>query len=465
MDTVITSAAVSLIKREEPRLVAATGLIFQALLTQGSPTERSIDQVLLSQRGGIWGDEVTDADGTPVLRSTNMRGPKVDVTSPAWIRLSEKEIDKCRLQTGDILVTKSSGSSDLVGKASLFVHPGDDKDYLFSNFVLRLRPDESKVMPEYLAWFLRSPQSLAWRFASQQNAVGLRNLQTKQFLNQQIPVPDSRGQQSVVEYLNQLEANNYPNQELDIKELAGIGSTVTKIEFLTTRINETKQLRKNIHADMDSLLVAMAHRNDLSDEEKTKQGWERAALGEVLTQVSDPVPVEPGCEYPHFGIYSFAKGLFQKAPLLGDEIKATKLYRVHEGQFIYGRLNAYEGAFAVVGPDFNGGHVSNEFPAFECDRHRVLPEFLRAHFSTPAVWEKLKRSVTGIGGGAGNRRIRLKEATLLSAEIWLPPIDQQHKIALTAERLTSVRRSRGAAGLKLDALLPSILDQAFKGEL
>lgn len=240
---------------------------------------------------------------------------------------------------------------------------------------------------------------------------------------------------------------------------------VAKIESLATKIDEAKQLRQAIQANMDLLLVAMAHRTDLSDEEKTAQGWQRTALDEVLTKFSDPVAVEPGGEYPHFGIYSFAKGLFKKAPLLGDEIKATKLYRVHEGLFIYGRLNAYEGAFAVVDADYDGCHVSNEFPAFECDKHRILPEFLLAYFSTPAVWEALRRKVTGIGGGAGNRRIRLKESILLSDHIWLPPMAWQRKIKSIAEKLAASKTDWDLVGLELDALLPAILNRAFKGEL
>ncbi len=240
---------------------------------------------------------------------------------------------------------------------------------------------------------------------------------------------------------------------------------VAKIESLAAKIDQARQLRQAIRTDMDSLLVAMAHRNDLTDDEKLAQGWKRVALGEVLTQVFDPVEVEPGKEYPHFGIYSFAKGLFKKAPLSGDEIKASKLYRVREGQFIYGRLNAYEGAFAIIGKDYDQHHVSNEFPAFACVTDRILPEFMLAYFSTPVVWEAIKRKVTGIGGGAGNRRIRLKEDVLLSDEIWLPPIRWQQKIKTTTEQLAIAKQDRESAGLQLDALLPAILDRAFRGEL
>ena len=216
---------------------------------------------------------------------------------------------------------------------------------------------------------------------------------------------------------------------------------------------------------MDALFVAMAHRNDLSEKEKLAQGWVKTALEELLTKVSDPVQVEPGKEYPHFGIYSFARGLFKKAPLLGDEIKASKLYRVREGQFIYGRLNAYEGAFAVINKEIDGHHVSNEFPAFECNAERVRPEFLLAYFSTPSVWEGLKRKVTGIGGGAGNRRIRLKENVLLAEGIWLPPIEWQRNIKATSDKLSKLKKDHDSVNIQLEALLPSILDKAFKGDL
>lgn len=185
----------------------------------------------------------------------------------------------------------------------------------------------------------------------------------------------------------------------------------------------------------------------------------------MLTQVSDPVKVEPGNEYPHFGIYSFGRGLFRKASLLGDEIKASKLYRVREGQLVYGRLNAYEGAFAIVSADYDNHYVSNEFPVFSCMPSKALPEFLFAYFSTPAVWAAFKRKVTGIGGGAGNRRIRLKESVFLSDEIWLPPIEWQQRIKRTAEQLVAAKQERDAIDRKLDALLPAILDRAFKGEL
>jgi type I restriction enzyme, S subunit len=240
---------------------------------------------------------------------------------------------------------------------------------------------------------------------------------------------------------------------------------VRKIDAIAARLAAARRLRQEIQNDFSALLVAMSHRNDLSPDEKRKDGWQHVALGEFLRQSAEEVAVVPGQTYPHFGIYSFAKGLFRKADLSGDEVKAPRLYPVSYGQFIYGRLNAYEGAFGMVSKEFDGSHVSSEFPAFDCDQDRVLPEFLLAYFSAPAVWETLKRQVTGIGGGAGNRRIRLKEQVFLAHRLWLPPIDYQQRIQAVASRLGDAQAVRAGTDAEFDALLPAVLDKAFKGEL
>lgn len=337
-----------------------------------------------------------------------------------------------RVAVGDIIVNKiwaRNGSVGVVDEAMAGCHCSGE-------FPLFL-PVPDELDHKWFYWITKAPWF--WNSCDEKSrgTSGKNRIKPHKFLEIIIPLPPLEEQRRII----------------------------AKIESLASRIEETKQLRQSIQADMDSLLVAMAHRNDLSDDEKQAQGWKRTALGDVLTQVVDPVKVEPGQEYPHFGVYSFAKGLFSKPPLIGGEIKASNLYRVREGQFIYGRLNAYEGAFAIIGRQYDQHYVSNEFPIFSCAPDRVLPEFLLAYFSTPAVWEALKRKVTGIGGGAGNRRIRLKESLFLADEIWLPPMAWQQKIKQTGNWLAGIRQTYADTQPELDALLPSILDRAFKGEL
>lgn len=297
--------------------------------------------------------------------------------------------------------------------------------------------DPEKLDVEYLNWLSKTPWFIDACKKVSEGTTNRVRLKEQQFLGIEIFLPELSEQRRIV----------------------------SRIRFLSAKVREVTNLRNSVQGDIAALLVAMSHRNDLNDEEKVSQGWQRVVLSSVLRQVSESVDVEPGEEYPHFGIYSFAKGLFKKTSLLGDEIKAKKLYRVRKGQFAYGRLNAYEGAFAVIGDDYDGFHVSNEFPTFECNLDCVLPEFMLAYFSAPVVWETLKRKVTGIGGVAGNRRIRLKERDLLSEEIWLPPMIWQNEIKSVMEKLETFQNDQKSVELELNALSSSILEWAFKGEL
>ncbi|MCB1093508.1 MAG: restriction endonuclease subunit S, partial [Verrucomicrobiae bacterium] len=66
-------------------------------------------------------------------------------------------------------------------------------------------------------------------------------------------------------------------------------------------------------------------------------------------------------------------------------------------------------------------------------------------------------------------RVRLKEDRFLALEIPLPPLPEQRRIvaeldALQAE-VDALKRLQSETAAELDALLPAILDRAFKGEL
>ena len=77
--------------------------------------------------------------------------------------------------------------------------------------------------------------------------------------------------------------------------------------------------------------------------------WPKVRLSECLQPTNDIVSVQRDQEYPNFGIYSYARGLFRKLPINGLASSANTLRRVRKGQFIYSRLFAFEGAYGIVG--------------------------------------------------------------------------------------------------------------------
>src|SRR5262249_55514060 len=98
---------------------------------------------------------------------------------------------------------------------------------------------------------------------------------------------------------------------------------------------------------------------------------------------------------------------------------------------------------------------------FECDPQLVRAEFLAAYFKRQHVW----RVVAEGSQGLGDRRQRVQPDKILAHELWLPPIDWQNRIAQVTNELAALKALQAKTVEEVDALLPSILDKAFKGEL
>jgi type I restriction enzyme S subunit len=175
-------------------------------------------------------------------------------------------------------------------------------------------------------------------------------------------------------------------------------------------------------------------------------GWEMVPVGDVVTLTRDPVKVVSTDDYPNLGIYSFGRGAFPKPPIKGIATSAQTLFRVRAGQFIYSRLFAFEGAFAVVPNEMDGFFVSNEYPAFDIDLSRILTDYLRIAICRPAAWHEM----AGMTVGMGHRRQRLQPDAFLTHEIALPSLGEQRRIA---SALNAIDHTVGAYALERDAAL------------
>jgi type I restriction enzyme S subunit len=292
--------------------------------------------------------------------------------------------------------------------------------------------NRSEGDPDYLEYLFQRPDT--WREVAGKSAgtnVRRRRLYPAAFLAHKINLPSLPEQRRVAE----------------------------KLHEVVTRVDEaTELLRRNVQL-ANALPVAAAHWNSTPEATRLAQGWMRIPLREVLTLASEEIVVDPSMSYPNFGILSFGRGLFEKRPIDGAETSAKRLYRVRAGQFIYSRLFAFEGAYALVEEPFDGYFVSNEFPTFTVDTSRVHPRFLAAYFQSPSTWKALAAKSKGLGV----RRQRVQPEAILEYQVWLPPLDEQRRIARVAElaRASSIVRSNVEE--RLEALRVSALNREFHG--
>ena len=221
------------------------------------------------------------------------------------------------------------------------------------------------------------------------------------------------------------------------------------------------QLRKNIDLLGNRLIEFQMNVQQLRDVLDNSK-FETKKISSFAKREKRVAGIEPGKSYIFLGISNSAKGLFKKPEKNGEEIKANRAFLVKSGDFIYSRLFARLGSFAVAGKDHEGCYVSNEFPIFELDLNIVLPDYLLLYFSLPSVWSYVESKCQGTTKAS---RFRFKEEFFLDMQVPVPSIEVQERIISLANSL------RGLSGIEEDVvreheeLVLSFLASIFKTHL
>ena len=176
--------------------------------------QKVLEEVVALADSGTWGDEGTAETGSPVLRSTNISNHRMVFGEPAWRVIPERDRERRRLATGDILVTKSSGSPDHIGKCAVFEDPDDGHAYYFSNFMLRLRAKNSELDHRWLFYWLTSDRGRSELNRLNSTTTGLRNLNIGLYLSQKIPFPPLPEQKRIADILDKADAIRRKRQEV-----------------------------------------------------------------------------------------------------------------------------------------------------------------------------------------------------------------------------------------------------------
>jgi type I restriction enzyme S subunit len=176
-----------------------------------------------------------------------------------------------------------------------------------------------------------------------------------------------------------------------------------------------------------------------------------------------PESVDPEKTYKILGAHWYAKGLYIKDTLTGSEIRADKVYKVEADDFVYNRLFAWKGSFAVATKEDDGCYVSNEFPCFTVNENKADPIYLWKYFSRNSTWDEALDLSTG---GTPTSRNRLKEEKFLALKIPVPPLPEQRRIVARIEALAAqiheARTLRQGAAEEANRLYAASLAQSLQ---
>ena len=189
--------------------------------------EVTFERLLLdSKYGSSRRSEHRSNSSVPMIRIPNVIAGRLELTDLAWITPTEEESEQFKLLRGDILIVRTNGNPDYVGRCvALAEFPSDA---IYASYLIRLRVDQDQVRPEYLSRLINSPIQRRTLVHEIRSSAGNYNLNIPGILRQRTLLP--------------------PIPEQD-RILAALRELRTAQDELLSHIESTNRLRKSlIHA-------------------------------------------------------------------------------------------------------------------------------------------------------------------------------------------------------------------------
>ena len=242
---------------------------------------------------------------------------------------------------------------------------------------------------------------------------------------------------------------------------------VARIEELAARIEEARGLRRETIEESSAFLSSEAGRIVAN----VAARFEVRSLGSYNPHVTSG-PRYWNSRYSNTGFRFYrAQDIGSKGEILND----SKVYVVppdsQQGQsalLAVGDLmlvitGATVGRCTVFPDDLEPGYVSQHVAICRLPSTEVLPAFALWCLRAPQGQTQL------LGQRYGQGKPGLNLSNIRALKLPIPPLLEQHRIVVYLDdlqaRVDALKRLQAETAAELDALLPSVLDKAFRGEL
>lgn len=249
---------------------------------------------------------------------------------------------------------------------------------------------------------------------------------------------------------------------------------VAHIESLAGRINDALHLREEAEKEL-SLLERSTLNSTFPSLEKLPEGWQWKKPTEFCVAIecgSTPekhlMSSDEG-EVPFIKVYNLTfdgKLDFSIKPtFVSQETHNTRLKRskVYPGDVLTNIVGPPLGKVSIIPDKYPEWNTNQAVVLFRVGKD-VDNKFLAYILQSPDYQARVQSTIKGT---AGQDNISL--STCRNTPMPIPPLDEQRRIVAYLDglqaKVNALRELQSTSGEKLSALMPSILDKAFKGEL
>jgi type I restriction enzyme, S subunit len=447
---------------ENITLIAALRLIFSRLLECGSPLN-SLSELADTTSGGTPDRNVGEYYGgsIPWIKSGELNDGLI-AEAEEFITEEGLKNSSAKIYQKGTLVVALYGAT--VGKTGILTI-----DAASNQAVCAIRPKTEELSTRFLYWFFRykRPEFLNNSFGGAQPNISQRVLRETK-----LPLPTSELQSSICEFLEAVEKRQSRVENIDLpnlpSELSEVRRTVGRIEELAARIEEARELRRRAIEESEALLSATS--KYFFGEDCTK--FQKGNLKEFTKRITKgESPEWQGFTYQDSG------PLFVRSEnVLWGELDLSKQVHIpaefhqklsrsqlHPGDVLINLVGASIGRSCVVPEDIGEANVNQAVAVISPDPARLVSDYLM-HFLISAPAQDIIQ-----GGKVETARPNISLGDLRKLALPVPPLEEQRRIIAYLDgletKINALKRHQAETAAELDALMPSILDRAFRGEL
>lgn len=235
---------------------------------------------------------------------------------------------------------------------------------------------------------------------------------------------------------------------------------VERIEALAAKINEAKNLREQAAEEAEAIHLSVLHQHFVT-EAATWTPMEMQEAIEINDKQVDPKLAEYS-RLPHISGENIESKTCRLLPWRTAEVDGVRSnnYLFSSGTILYSKIRPYLRKAVFV--DFRGVCSADVYPI------RVVSPKLDPHF---VKWTLVAEPFTEYANRlSGRTRMpKLNRKQLFGFGFSRPPLSEQRRIVAYLDGLQAqveaLKKLQSETAAELDALLPSILDRAFRGEL
>lgn len=185
----------------------------------------------------------------------------------------------------------------------------------------------------------------------------------------------------------------------------------------------TKLITKTLHFERFKNLMNWSVAGIIARAISYNQKYELVSIGSFLDRNKNIIVIDDNTIYTQITLKINNGGVVERGKKRGSDIGTKKQTIVRQGQFLFSKIDARNGAFGIIPEGLDGSIVTNDFPVFEIDKTRINPTFLLLVTTT----ESFLKFAQSCSSGTTNRQ-RIDVIKFLQQRIPLPTIEEQESI-------------------------------------